>query len=86
MALYVGTWPRERHRNDVVVPMNGTYATESVAVGALTQREDQRVALLPSGTLSSRMLDQVEISSGDRTQQVRLYALSGTEFTPTSSG
>ena len=28
------------------------------------------------------MLDQVEISSGDRTQQVRLFALSGTGFTP----
>ncbi len=64
------------------VPMYGTFETASVAVRAIARQADQRVALLPSGTLSSRSLDEAEISSGGHTQQVRLFALSGTGFTP----
>ena len=83
MAFAVGTWSSDRSPDRrCTLPMNGTYETASVAIAALARQEDQRVPLLPSGTLSQRMLDQVEVSSGGRTQQVRLFALSGTGFTP----
>ncbi len=64
------------------VPMNGSFEQATVALRMLAKREDQRVSLLPGGTLTERQLDAVEINGDSRSQRVALFALTGTDFTP----
>src|SRR5690606_34469882 len=64
-------------------PLGGTPVVASVALAAMAAREDGRLPLIPSGTLSARKVDQAEVRSGDDTRQVQLLAITGIGFTPT---
>jgi imidazolonepropionase-like amidohydrolase len=51
-------------------------------MAALAARPDGRIALLPSGTLTQRKLDELEIRRGNETRRVQLVAQSGLGFSP----
>lgn len=63
-------------------PLGGTPAGVSVALGALSQRSDGRLPLLPGGSLSSRKLGQAQVTRDGKSQTVQLLALTGQGFTP----
>jgi cytosine/adenosine deaminase-related metal-dependent hydrolase len=65
------------------VPLGGTPAGFSVALGALAQRADGRLPLIPSGTLSMRQVAEAQVASGADTRTVQLVALTGLGLTPT---
>jgi hypothetical protein len=65
------------------LPLNSSMEVASVAIGALARSGDGKLALLPSGTLSQRELDRVEVSAADgRQQTVRLLAQTGVGLSP----
>jgi imidazolonepropionase-like amidohydrolase len=66
----------------VYVPLNSSFATASVAIAALAANPGQPLALLPSGSLSQRKLDEVVVTSGGKTQTVQLLAMTGLGLTP----
>ncbi len=63
-------------------PLGGTPAGLSVALGALAQRSDGRLPLLPGGSLSSRKLGEAQVTRDGKSQTVQLLALTGQGFTP----
>lgn len=63
-------------------PLGGSPAVTSVALAAMAAREDGRLPLIPSGTLSARKVDQAEVRRGGEVRQVQLLALTGVGFTP----
>ncbi|MRX06763.1 amidohydrolase family protein [Pseudoduganella sp. FT25W] len=67
----------------VYLPLNGSFEVESIAIAALAHTPDAKLALLPSGTLSQRELDQVEVTSANgQKQTVRLLAQTGVGLSP----
>ena len=65
------------------LPLNGSFEVESVAIAALAATPDAKLALLPSGTLSQRELDRVDVTSASgRKQTVRLLAQTGVGLSP----
>jgi hypothetical protein len=64
------------------VPLNSSYAPNSVYVAALSKRPNLSMPLLPSGTLSMRKLDEVEVTNGNRKQRVELIAQTGLGLQP----
>ncbi|MFC5595156.1 amidohydrolase family protein [Lysobacter niastensis] len=64
-------------------PLGGTPASFSVALNALAQRPDGKLSLIPSGTLTSRKVDQAEVQCGGAKRQVQLVAVTGVGLTPT---
>lgn len=64
------------------MPVNGSFAPVSLALTALAARSDGKVRLVPSGSLSRRQLDEVEVTRDGHKRRVRLVALSGLKFTP----
>jgi hypothetical protein len=64
------------------VPLNSSFAPVSVSLAALAQRGGQPLALLPSGSLSAKKLDEMQVSAGGKTQTVQLIALTGIGLTP----
>ncbi|MFD0738375.1 amidohydrolase family protein [Lysobacter koreensis] len=64
-------------------PLGGTPAGFSVALGALTQRSDGKLPLIPSGTLSMRKLGEAQVANGRDKRTVQLVALTGIGLTPT---
>ena len=64
------------------VPLNSSYAPNSVFVAALAKRPDMSMPLLPNGVLRMRKLDEVEVSGGGRTQRVQLIAQTGLGLQP----
>jgi hypothetical protein len=64
------------------VPLNSSFEVSSVALAALAARPDASVPLLPSGTLSQRKLDELQVTSGDKTQTVQLIAQTGVGLSP----
>lgn len=65
------------------MPLGGTPQASSVAIAALLAREDGRLPLVPSGTLTARRVGDVEVSADDgRSQSVQLLAITGVGFTP----
>ncbi|MEO8430272.1 MAG: amidohydrolase family protein [Acidobacteriota bacterium] len=64
------------------VPLNGSGDVASVSIAAIAARPDGKLPLLPSGTLTQRRLDEVEVSQGGRSQRVQLVAQSGQGLTP----
>ena len=64
------------------VPLGGSPQDFSVAIGALSKRADGKLPLVPSGTLTMRKVDEVEIGSGAARRKVQLLALTGVGFTP----
>jgi hypothetical protein len=64
-------------------PLGGSPAVASVAVSALAARDDGRLPLIPSGTLSARKVAEAEVGKGPQRRTVQLLALTGIGFTPT---
>ncbi|MGZ8358291.1 MAG: amidohydrolase family protein [Telluria sp.] len=64
------------------VPLNSSFEVASVAISALAARPDASLPLLPSGTLTHRTLDEVEVSNGTTTQKVQLIAQTGIGLSP----
>ena len=71
------------------VPRDSSWELNSALIGAVAARADGVLPLLPSGTLTQRKLDEVEVESGGdtqgaprRTQRVQLLAQTGLGFTP----
>jgi hypothetical protein len=65
------------HRGHLYVPLNSSFEVRSVGLAALAARPDASLPLLPSGTLSQRKLDEVQVTSGGNTQTVQLIAQTG---------
>lgn len=65
------------------VPLGGTPAGFSVAIGALSQRDDGKLPLIPGGTLTLRKIAEAQVSRGDETRTVQLVTLTGIGLTPT---
>lgn len=64
------------------VPLNSSFETFSIAIAALALRPDGTLPLLPSGTLSQRRLEQMQVTRGAETQTVQLLALTGVGLSP----
>lgn len=65
------------------LPLNSSFEVESVAIAALANAPDGKLQLLPSGTLSQRVLDSLEVtSSSGQKQTVRLLAQTGVGLSP----
>lgn len=65
-------------------PLNGTPQAFSVALTALAKRPDGKLPMIPSGTLTSRKLMEMEVTRGAEKRTVQLLALTGVGFTPTT--
>lgn len=65
------------------VPLGGTPASFSVAMGALSRDDDGALSLLPHGTLRMRDVAEVEIRVDGEQRTVQLVALTGLGLTPT---
>lgn len=67
----------------VYVPLNGSFEVDSAAVAALARTPNASIALLPTGTLSQAVLDEVQVSGPNgQTQQVQLVAQTGLGLSP----
>ena len=64
------------------VPLNGSFEIASISIAAVAARADGRLPLLPTGSLSQRRLDEVELTQGGQTRRVQLLAQTGIGFTP----
>jgi len=65
------------------LPLNSSFELESVAIAALAHAPEGKLQLLPSGTLSQRVLDSLEVtSSSGQKQTVRLLAQTGVGLSP----
>jgi len=64
------------------LPLNNSFEVVSAMITALAARPDGKLPLLPSGTLSQRLLDTVEISGNGQTQTVQLLAQTGIGLSP----
>ncbi len=65
------------------VPLNSSWAFNSVAIAALAARPGASLPLLPSGSLSMRKVDEMQITSGGNTRSVQLLAMTGLGLSPT---
>lgn len=63
------------------LPLNSSFEMVSQAI-QLFAGKDGSIALLPSGTLTQKVLDQVELSIAGKTQTVQLVAHSGSDLSP----
>ncbi|MES2264767.1 MAG: amidohydrolase family protein [Pseudomonadota bacterium] len=64
------------------VPLNSSFEVASAAITALAGAPDGKLALLPSGTLSQRQLDEVQVTADGRSQNVQLLAQTGLGLSP----
>lgn len=71
------------------VPRDNSFEVVSASIAAVAARADGALPLLPSGTLTQRRLDEVEVVRGDgtaasprQTRRVRLLAQMGLGLTP----
>jgi hypothetical protein len=64
------------------VPLNSSYAPNSVYIAALAKRADMSMPLLPNGLIRMRRLDEVEVTNGSRKQRVQLVAQTGLGLQP----
>lgn len=64
------------------VPLNSSFEVASVAISALAARPGASMPLLPSGTLTHRKLDEVDVTAGGKTQKVQLLAQTGIGMSP----
>ncbi|MEO7916439.1 MAG: amidohydrolase, partial [Dokdonella sp.] len=64
-------------------PLAGTPQTATVTIAAMAKRPGMRLPLIPSGSLSQRTVDEVELtnSKGEK-RKVVLLAMTGVGFTP----
>ena len=64
------------------VPLNSSAAPASLAIAALAASPGKSLALLPSGSLRQQKLDEVQVTSGGKTQTIQLLAQTGLGLTP----
>jgi imidazolonepropionase-like amidohydrolase len=68
------------------VPRDSSLAPASAMIAALAARPDGRLPLLPSGTLTQRVIDEVELTqapaAGGQTRRVQLLAQTGLGLEP----
>ena len=64
------------------VPLNSSFEMASVAIAALAAQPGKPLALLPSGSLSHRKLDELVVTSGGKSQTVQLIAQTGLGLSP----
>jgi len=64
------------------VPLNGSFEVASATITALAARPDGSMPLLPSGTLTQRMLDRLDVTANGKTQTVQLLAQTGLGLSP----
>jgi Amidohydrolase family len=64
------------------VPLNSSFEPASVSIGAVAARPDGKLPLLPSGTLTQRLLDEVELTGKGQTRRVQLLAQTGLGLSP----
>ncbi|HEU5436598.1 MAG TPA: amidohydrolase family protein, partial [Telluria sp.] len=64
------------------VPLNSSFELSSVALSALAARPGATMPLLPSGTLTHRKLDEVQVTSAGNTRTVQLIAQTGVGLSP----
>ena len=64
-------------------PLSGTPQTATVTISAMAKRQGMRLPLIPSGSLSQRKVDEVDISNAKgEMRKVALLAITGVGFTP----
>ena len=65
------------------VPISGSFEVTSMSIAALAARADGKLPLLPSGTLTQRVLDEVEVTgNGGQRRRVQLLAQTGLGLSP----
>jgi hypothetical protein len=68
------------------VPRDSSMETASAMIAALAARPDGKLPLLPSGTLTQRVIDEVEVTqapaAGGKSQRVQLLAQTGLGLEP----
>ncbi|HEY0064900.1 MAG TPA: amidohydrolase family protein [Telluria sp.] len=64
------------------VPLNNSLEIVSIALTALAERKGAPLPLLPSGSLSQRVLDEMEVTAGGKSTKVQLVALTGLGLSP----
>ena len=67
------------------VPLNGSFAFNSIAISVLSTLPNNALPLLPSGTLAQRKIGQIEVSSkieNGKKQTVQLLAQTGIGLSP----
>ena len=64
------------------VPLNGSFEIASMSIGALAASADGRLPLLPSGSLTQRVLGEVDVVSNGLARRVQLLAQTGLGLTP----
>lgn len=68
------------------VPRDSTLEINSALIAALSARSDGKLPLLPSGTLTQRVVDDVDVTrdgaTGDKTRRVQLLAQTGLGLEP----
>ena len=70
-------------RGGEYLPLGGTPQASAAAITALAARADGKLPLLPSGTLTMRVIDQADVTDASgRKQRVKLAQLTGVDFTP----
>lgn len=64
------------------VPLNSSYEIVSAAITALAARGGKPLPLLPSGALSQRKVDEMQVTANGKTQTVQLFAQTGLGLSP----
>jgi len=64
------------------VPLNSSLEVVSIAITALAARNGGPLPLLPSGALSQRTLDEVDVTANGKTMRVQLVAMTGLGLSP----
>lgn len=64
-------------------PLGGSPQSLAVAFAALSRRDDGKLPLIPSGTLTMRPVAELQVSKDAETRKVQLVMLTGVGFTPT---
>lgn len=72
-------------RQRFYVPADNAVATDNLLVKALLASPTKSVNLFPTGTAKLQVLKTHEIKNGKNKAQVKLYAISGLDFTPNFS-
>ena len=64
------------------VPLNSSFSFADVAIAAIAAKPGASLPLLPSGALKMRKVDEMQITSGGKTQTVQLLAATGLGLSP----
>ena len=70
------------HGGGLYVPLNSSFEFNALSVAAVAARADGRLPLIPSGTLTQRVIDEADVESNGQRRHVRLFAQTGLGLTP----